>query len=52
MNVIVFNKMEHDVTQKPVPTFWHHALAIHQGIVVWLALCVRAVRLNRIVRLP
>ena len=27
MNVIVFNKMEHDVAQKPVPTIWHHALA-------------------------
>ena len=26
MNVIVFNKMEHDVTQKPVPSLWHHAL--------------------------
>ena len=29
--VIVFNQMEHDVAQKPVPTFWHHALA------AWLA---------------
>ncbi len=27
MNVIAFNKIEHDVIQKPVPTFWHHALA-------------------------
>ena len=27
MNVIDFNKTEHDVSQKPVPTFWHHALA-------------------------
>ena len=26
MNVIAVNEMEHDVTQKPVPTFWHHAL--------------------------
>ena len=26
MTVIVFNTLEHDVTQKPVPTFWHHAL--------------------------
>ena len=26
MNVIVFKNIEHDVTQKPVPTFWHHAL--------------------------
>ncbi len=26
MNVIAFNKIEHDVIQKPVPTFWHHAL--------------------------
>ena len=26
MNVIVFNNIEHDVIQKPVPTFWHHAL--------------------------
>ena len=26
MNVIGFSKLEHDVTQKPVPTFWHHAL--------------------------
>ena len=28
MNVIGFNKVEHDVTQKPVPTFWHHALVL------------------------
>ena len=28
MNVIAFNKLEHDVTQKPVPTFWHHALVL------------------------
>ncbi len=27
MNGIAFNKIEHDVTQKPVPIFWHHALA-------------------------
>ncbi len=26
MDVIAFNKIEHDVIQKPVPTFWHHAL--------------------------
>ena len=26
MNVIVFDKIEHDVSQKPVPSFWHHAL--------------------------
>ena len=30
INVIVFNQMEHDVAQKPVPTFWHHALAHFQ----------------------
>ncbi len=29
-NLPAFNKIEHDVTQKPVPTFWHHALAITQ----------------------
>ena len=27
MNVIDFNRLEHDVIKKPVPTFWHHALA-------------------------
>ena len=26
MNVIVFNKIEHDVSRKTVPTFLHHAL--------------------------
>ena len=28
MNVIDYNKIEHDVTQKPVPTFRHHALGL------------------------
>ena len=27
MNAMVFKTMEHDVAQRPVPTFWHHALA-------------------------
>ena len=27
MNVIDFNKIEHGVTQKPVPTYLDHALA-------------------------
>ena len=27
LNVIKFKEIEHDITQKPVPTFWHHALA-------------------------
>ena len=26
MNVIVINRMEHDVTQKPVSSLWHHVL--------------------------
>ena len=28
MIVIDFNKVEHDVIQKSVPTFWHHALVL------------------------
>ncbi len=34
MNVIAFNKIEHDVVRKPVPTFRHHALA---PLWVWFA---------------
>ncbi len=31
INVIDCNEVEHDVTQKTVPTFWHHALAAQQS---------------------
>ena len=29
INAIAFYKIEHDVIQKPVPTLWHHALALN-----------------------
>jgi hypothetical protein len=31
MNVIDFNKLEHDVVRKAFHTFWHHALAGRSG---------------------
>ncbi len=48
MDVIDCNKMEHDVTQKPVPTFWHYALGFvenHLELIMAEARLIMALKL-------